>query len=115
MDTNDALEAFSALSQRTRLDVFQILIRYEPEGLAAGEIAERLGVPQNTLSTHLAILTRAGLATSERRSRSIIYRANVTRVGCLISFLVSDCCNGHPSLCAPLAACGDSPVPKAAP
>lgn len=98
MEKSQALDALSALAQQTRLDVFQLLIRYEPEGLAAGEIAEQLGVPQNTLSTHLAILTRAGLATSERRSRSIIYRAVVPTVRGLVRYLVDDCCAGHPEL-----------------
>ncbi len=98
MEKTEALDALSALSQQTRLDVFQLLIRYEPEGLAAGDIAEKLGVPQNTLSTHLAILVRAGLATSERRSRSIIYRAVVPTVRGLVRYLVDDCCAGHPEL-----------------
>lgn len=98
MERQQALDALSALSQQTRLDVFQLLIRYEPEGLAAGEIADKLGVQQNTLSTHLAILVRAGLATSERRSRSIIYRAVVPTVRGLVRFLADDCCAGHPEL-----------------
>jgi ArsR family transcriptional regulator, arsenate/arsenite/antimonite-responsive transcriptional repressor / arsenate reductase (thioredoxin) len=98
MEKTQALDALSALAQQTRLDVFQLLIRYEPEGLAAGDIAEKLGVPQNTLSTHLAILVRAGLATSERRSRSIIYRAQVPTVRGLVRYLVDDCCAGHPEL-----------------
>ena len=78
--------------------MFQLLIRHEPEGLAAGDIAEKLGVPQNTLSTHLAILVRAGLAASERRSRQIIYRAVVPTVRGLVRYLVDDCCAGHPEL-----------------
>jgi arsenate reductase len=98
MDKQQALDALSALSQQTRLDVFQLLIRFEPEGLAAGDIAERLGVQQNTLSTHLGILVRAGLATSERRSRSIIYRAVVPTVRGLVRYLADDCCAGHPEL-----------------
>lgn len=98
MEKTQALDALSALSQQTRLDVFQLLIRHEPEGLAAGDIAEKLGVPQNTLSTHLAILVRAGLATSERRSRQIIYRAVVPTVRGLVRYLVDDCCAGHPEL-----------------
>ena len=105
MESKDALAAFAALSQSTRLDAFRLLIRHEPEGLSAGEIATRVGVPQNTLSTHLAILTRAGLTTAERRSRSIIYRANVPTVRALAGFLADDCCAGHPELCGmkPLA------------
>jgi DNA-binding transcriptional ArsR family regulator len=98
MEKTAALDALSALSQQTRLDVFQLLIRHEPEGLAAGDIADKLGVAQNTLSTHLAILVRAGLATSERRSRSIIYRAVVPTVRGLVRYLVDDCCAGHPEL-----------------
>lgn len=98
MDKQQALDALSALSQQTRLDVFQLLIRFEPEGLAAGEIADQLGVPQNTLSTHLAILVRAGLASSERHSRQIIYRAVVPTVRGLVRYLADDCCAGHPEL-----------------
>ena len=98
MDKQQALDALSALSQQTRLDVFQLLIRYEPEGLAAGDIADKLGVQQNTLSTHLAILVRAGLATSERHSRQIIYRAVVPTVRGLVRYLADDCCAGHPEL-----------------
>ena len=71
MESDTAIAAFSALAQPTRLDVFRILVRQEPDGLAAGEIARRLNVPHNTLSTHLAILHRAGLVTAERHSRSL--------------------------------------------
>lgn len=99
-----AIDVFSALSQSTRLDVFRLLMEHEPEGLAAGDIARRLEVPQNTMSSHLAILTRAGLVESERHSRSIIYRAVVERVREITSFLVQDCCGGRPELCAPLVA-----------
>lgn len=100
METDDALLAFSALSQTTRLDVFRLLVTHEPHGLPAGDIARRLGVPQNTLSSHLAILARAGLVASERRSRSIVYRARTTSVHALADFLMRDCCGGHPEACA---------------
>lgn len=99
MEKIEALEALSALAQATRLDVFQWLIRHEPEGLSAGEIGEHLGVAPNTLSSHLAILTRTGLTTSERRGRTVIYRASPGRLGCLIGFLSRDCCGGHPEQC----------------
>lgn len=99
-----AIDVFAALSQSTRLDVFRLLMEHEPEGLAAGEIARRLEVPQNTMSSHLAILTRAGLVESQRHSRSIIYRAVVERVREITSFLVQDCCGGRQELCAPLVA-----------
>ncbi|MDR3494150.1 MAG: metalloregulator ArsR/SmtB family transcription factor [Ancalomicrobiaceae bacterium] len=103
MDESNALLAFAALSQSTRLDVFRLLMQFEPTGLAAGEVARRLGVPQNTLSTHLGVLTRAGLITAERRSRSIIYRAQIATTRALIDFLTKDCCGGNPQICAALA------------
>lgn len=104
MESNHALDVFAALSQATRLDTFRLLMEYEPKGLPAGEIARRLEVPQNTMSTHLAILTRAGLIESERHSRSIVYRAVVDRVREIATFLVRDCCGGRPELCKPLIA-----------
>lgn len=104
MESIHAIEVFSALSQATRMDTFRLLMEHEPEGLPAGEIARRLEVPQNTMSTHLAILTRAGLIASERHSRSIVYRAVVDRVREIASFLVQDCCSGRPELCEPLVA-----------
>lgn len=105
MDKLEVLEAFSALAQATRLDAFRLLIRHEPFGLPAGEIAARLGAPQNTVSTHLAILTRAGLTSAERRSRSIIYRVQVDAVRALVGFLTDECCDGRPELCLRPDAC----------
>lgn len=104
MESSQALDVLSALSQATRLDTFRLLMEQEPHGLPAGEIARRLDVPQNTMSTHLAILTRAGLIESERHSRSIIYRAVVDQVRAITTFLVQDCCGGRPDLCEPLVA-----------
>lgn len=99
MEQSDALLAFAALSQPTRLSVFLLLVECEPDGLPAGEVARRLAVAQNTLSTHLAILERAGLVSSERRSRSIIYRASTASVRALADFLMRDCCGGRPEIC----------------
>ncbi|MCW1431991.1 ArsR/SmtB family transcription factor [Novosphingobium sp. JCM 18896] len=104
MDTDSAITALSALAQGTRLDAFRLLVRHEPDGLPAGEIAKALDVPQNTMSAHLAALTRAGLLRSERHSRSIIYRADLGALRALTLFLVKDCCAGKPELCAPLVA-----------
>ena len=104
MESAAAIEVFAALSQTTRMDTFRLLMSHEPEGLPAGEIARRLEVPQNTMSTHLAILARAGLIESKRHSRSIIYRAIVDRVREITTFLVQDCCGGRPELCEPLVA-----------
>ena len=104
MDMDDSIIAFSALAQPTRLAAFRLLVMHEPDGLPAGEIARLLGVPHNSLSTHLAVLHRAGLVRSERQSRSIIYRAGLDRMADLVGFLLKDCCAGRPDICAPLAA-----------
>ena len=99
-----AIHALGALAQATRLETFRLLVRHEPDGLAAGEIARQLDVPQNTMSAHLGILARAGLARSERHSRLIIYRADLDGLRALMLFLVNDCCAGSAELCAPLVA-----------
>jgi len=104
MESTDAIHVLAALAQPTRLDAFRLILRHEPDGLPAGEVARLLDVPQNTMSTHLAILGRAGLISSERNSRSIIYRAQIDRVREIASFLVSDCCGARPELCEPLVA-----------
>lgn len=100
MSAPHALSALAALGQPTRLEIFRLLMRHEPEGLAAGTIAEAIGCPHNTLSTHLGILTRAGLIRGNRSGRSITYRADVEGMRRLIGFLVTDCCDGHPELCS---------------
>ncbi|WP_159997796.1 helix-turn-helix transcriptional regulator [Roseomonas sp. 18066] len=104
MDETDALACLSALSQGTRLDTFRLLVRHEPDGLPAGEVARQLDVPQNTMSTHLAVLTRTGLLQAERHSRSIVYRADLGRLREMMLFLVRDCCGGRADLCQPLVA-----------
>ncbi len=122
METNQALEAFQALSQDTRLAALRLLVQAGPNGLPAGAIAERLAVQPSTLSTHLGILERAGLVASRRESRSIIYAAQFEGLRRLITFLTDDCCQGRPEICGGLvsgeqAACGPSacaPKPKAA-
>ena len=104
MKKTQALAAFGALSQETRLDIFRRLIREFPEPMAAGDIAAALDVPSSTLSTHLAILARAGLVKSERQGRAILYRADTEGARDLLSFLVKDCCRGQPEICQPLIA-----------
>ena len=104
MDTEIAISALAALAQATRLETFRLLVRHEPDGLPAGEVARQLGVPQNTMSTHLATLARAGLVRSERHSRSVIYRAELNRLREMMLFFVADCCGGRPELCAPVIA-----------
>jgi ArsR family transcriptional regulator len=98
-----AVEALSALGHSHRLAVFGLLVKAGEPGLPAGEIAREVGVLPNTLSTHLAILDRAGLIRSRRDGRSVIYSADYDGIRALIAFLVSDCCNGRPEICAPLA------------
>lgn len=107
MDTNDVVDALSALAQPTRLGVFRLLMKAGLNGLPAGAIADAVGVPGNTMSTHLAILARAGLVTPRRQGRSIIYTASLAETRDLLSFLVDNCCGGHPEICAPLIEIAD--------
>ena len=99
-----AVESLSALAHEGRLRVFRLLVSAGPTGVAAGEIARRLGTPPNTLSANLALLAHAGLAQSRRDGRSIIYSARFDRMGELMAWLAEDCCGGAPEVCAPLAA-----------
>jgi DNA-binding transcriptional ArsR family regulator len=119
MTAPHALAALAALGQPTRLEVFRLLVRKEPGGLAASTIAETVGCQHNTFSTHIAILARAGLVRGSRQGRTIIYRADAAGIRALIAFLVTDCCNGRPESCglAGLAtnseyACGPAPKKK---
>ena len=102
MEPELAVLCLAALAQSTRLESFRLLVSHEPDGLPAGEVARLLVVPHNTMSTHLAVLSRAGLIRSERRSRSIIYRAELNRFREVVTYLLQDCCGGHPGVCAPL-------------
>lgn len=102
MDEHQLIDAFGALAQETRLQVFRLLLSAGKDGLPAGEVARRLGTPHNTMSTHLAILTRAGLARSRRDSRQIIYTVELETVRGLVAFLVQECCGGQPERCATL-------------
>ena len=103
LSEDHAISALAALAQATRLAIFKLLIKHEPVGITAGVIAETVGAPHNTLSTHLAILVRAGLLRATREGRTIIYRSNVEGMHSLLQFLVNDCCDGHPELCNFLA------------
>lgn len=104
MEEQDAIDAFAALSQETRLRVFRLLVRKGPNGLAAGDIAARLGVPPSTLSHHLAQLERAALIRSWRVERNIFYATHFDGTRRLLAFLTDDCCQGRPELCGDLAA-----------
>ncbi|MEX2492372.1 MAG: metalloregulator ArsR/SmtB family transcription factor [Nitrospirales bacterium] len=92
MEINEAILAFGALSQETRLRVFRLLIEHGPEGTPAGTLSDRLGIPHNTLSFHLSHMSHAGLVLSKREGRSIIYSANFDFFTDLIRYMVKDCC-----------------------
>jgi DNA-binding transcriptional ArsR family regulator len=104
MKKPQALDALAALAHETRLDAFRLLVQAGPDGVPAGEIGERLGVLQNTMSTHLAALARAGLITREREGRVIRCRADYDGMQELLTFLLQDCCRGDEAICAPLFA-----------
>lgn len=99
-----AVAAMSALAHEGRLEVFRLLVRAGPEGMAAGDIARATGTLPNTLSTNLNILSGAALVASRREGRSIIYTAAYDRMRDLLAFLMEDCCAGRAEICAPLAA-----------
>ena len=103
MDELTAIRAFEALSNETRIAAFRLLVKAGPEGLPAGEIAEHLGVVQNTMSTHLHKLARAGIVSSRRQSRHIIYSVDFATVRELILFLMEDCCGSSSAICVPIA------------
>ena len=92
MDIKQAVIAFGALSQETRLRVFRLLVEYGQDGTPAGTLSETLGIPHNTLSFHLSQMSHAGLVQSRRESRSIIYTANFEFFTDLIRYMVKDCC-----------------------
>jgi ArsR family transcriptional regulator len=104
-----AIGALGALAQETRLEIFRLLVGKGPEGLPAGEIGDRLHQPSPTLSFHLNQLRFAGLVTSRRKSRSIIYSANFEAMNALIAYLTENCCGGRPELCIPAGAIGCAP------
>jgi ArsR family transcriptional regulator, arsenate/arsenite/antimonite-responsive transcriptional repressor len=102
MESTAAVAALSALAQESRLRVFRLLVRQGPAGMAAGDIARALSVPNNTMSSHLAILSRAKLVAARKQGRSVIYAVDLEGTRSLLSFLLEDCCRGKPQLCASL-------------
>ncbi|TGD94573.1 ArsR/SmtB family transcription factor [Methylobacterium nonmethylotrophicum] len=104
MDERQALSAFAALSQETRLRIVRLLVTAGPAGLAAGALAGEARVSSSNISFHLKELERSGLIQSRREGRSIIYRAAYPALSGLIQFLMRDCCQGHPEVCTPAVA-----------
>ena len=101
MEAPEAVTALAALAQEHRLALFRMLVQAGDQGMAAGALAGRLGIPNSSLSFHLAGLSRAGLIGQERRSRSLIYRADYRRMNDLLAYLMQNCCAGAD--CAPAA------------
>lgn len=95
MESKSAVQALSALAQDSRLQVYRLLVQAGPEGIAASDIAERLGVPANTLSFHLKTLSHADLIVSRPESRFIYYSANFDQMNSLLGFLTENCCGGR--------------------
>lgn len=115
MNERQAQSAFAALSQETRLRIVRMLVKAGPDGMAAGAIAEEAEVSSSNVSFHLKELENAGLASSRREARSIIYTADYEGLSGLIQFLMKDCCAGHPEICAPALAqtcCTPAPTRK---
>lgn len=102
METNTAVAALSALAHPGRLAIFKELVQSGPVGLAAGEVSRRVGIAPNTLSASFTILLHAGLVSSRRDGRSIIYCVAYDQMARLLGFLMEDCCQGRPEVCAPL-------------
>ena len=104
MNNNDAILAFLALGQESRLNIFRLIVQRGDRGLTPGELIEKLGIPIATLSFHLKELTRARLISAERQSRHLLYRPNALLIQTLSNFLLENCCNGEP--------CTPQPIPK---
>ncbi len=105
METKHAVQALSALAQDTRLGIFRLLVQAGPEGMAAGQIGEKLDLAPATLSFHLAGLHRAGLAQSRQEGRFVIYSADYAAMNALVGFLSENCCGGGE--CAPSTLTGE--------
>jgi ArsR family transcriptional regulator, arsenate/arsenite/antimonite-responsive transcriptional repressor len=101
METSDAVAALAALAQDNRLDVFRLLVQSGPEGMPAGEIANKLDLAPNTLTFHFDRLRSAGLVTVRRDGRSMIYAPNIDAMNGLLAYLTKNCCQGQPEKCAP--------------
>lgn len=109
MESETAVNALGALAQEHRLGLFRLLVQAGEAGMPAGAIAEALGVPNSSLSFHLAQLHRAGLINQERQHRSLIYTANYASMNALMTYLLENCCAG--AGCGVEAACGSEPAP----
>jgi ArsR family transcriptional regulator, arsenate/arsenite/antimonite-responsive transcriptional repressor len=112
MEKTGAIAALAALAQESRLDIFRLLVQAGGEGLPAGQVGERLGLPSATLSFHLNQLRQAGLVTFRREGRSLIYAAEYTAMNGLLAYLTENCCQGEPADCG-IGACDATTFVKA--
>lgn len=110
MALTEAIEALAALAQEHRLGLFRLLVQAGPEGLPAGAIAERLAVPNSSLSFHLGHLNRAGLIEQRREGRSLIYTANYSTMDALVGYLMENCCAGADCAAAAASDCEGAPT-----
>jgi|ERR1700722_14181743 ArsR family transcriptional regulator len=102
MKTQNAVVALAALAQDNRLDIFRLLVQAGPDGMAAGQVSDKLGLAPNTLTFHFDRLRVAGLVTVRRDGRSMIYAARYETMNGLLAFLTENCCQGVPASCAPM-------------
>ncbi|MBK8629545.1 MAG: helix-turn-helix transcriptional regulator [Sphingomonadales bacterium] len=110
MNADAVIRALGALAQEHRLAAYRLLVQAGPEGLAAGAVAQGLGVPASSMSFHLAQLANAGLVLARRQSRSIIYAADYAAMSALMAYMTENCCGG--AECGPDVACS-SPLLQA--
>jgi len=108
MEKSAAIAALGALAQETRLDIYRLLVQAGADGMPAGQIGERLGLPSATLTFHLKELKHARLATFTRNGRSLIYAAVYPTMTALLAYLTENCCQGNPAACG-LSSSSDTP------
>ncbi len=99
METKTATTIFEVLSSEARLSIFQLLVKYAPNGLIAGDISRLTNIPKTNLSFHLKAIVHAGLASIEREGRNTRYKANIPLMLDAIAFLTAECCSGNPDAC----------------
>jgi ArsR family transcriptional regulator, arsenate/arsenite/antimonite-responsive transcriptional repressor len=99
MKSAQVVNALSALAQSTRLAIFRLLVERGPDGMAAGQVAEKLKVSPATLSFHFKALSHAGLIESRQEGRFIYYAANFTAMNSMVAYLTENCCGGNQAVC----------------
>lgn len=101
MNSEQVVNALSALAQPTRLAIYRLLVAGGPEGMAAGQVAEQLKVSPANLSFHFKTLSHAGLVVSRQEGRFVYYAANFSAMNSMVAYLTENCCGGNPAACKP--------------